>query len=184
MISHKTEFMRVIKHKAPYQKQSSSYTRYFAQALSFNLLIVAGHFAEHLIQMYQLYVLHMHPKLAGGILGLYFPQLAQNEVLHIAYNSLQLMGLLVLLPGFLKQESKAKLCWRVAIVAQSWHFFEHVLLQVQYLTGQYLFGALHQKSLLEFLFPRAELHFTYNLLAFTPTLIAVCLYFWHKRTNE
>jgi len=149
-------------------------------ALFAYLGIVAGHFAEHLIQFYQIYVLHMHPKLAGGILGLYYPQLAQNEVLHIAYNSAQLTGLLLLLPVFLKLGGKAKLWWKIAIVAQSWHFFEHVLLQVQYLTGQYLFGATHQTSLLEFVFPRVQLHFSYNVLALTPTVIAVFYYFWKK----
>ena len=148
------------------------------------LSIVAGHFAEHIIQLYQLYVLHMHPKLAGGILGVYFPQLAQNEVLHIGYNSLQLTGLLLLLPAFIRIGGKAKLWWRIAIIAQSWHFFEHVLLQVQFLTGQYLFGATHQTSLFEFVFPRAELHFTYNLLAFTPTMIAVVFYFIQRQRQS
>ena len=148
------------------------------------LSIVAGHFAEHIIQLYQLYVLHMHPKLAGGILGLYFPQLAQNEVLHIGYNSLQLTGLLLLLPMFVRIGAKAKLWWRIAIIAQSWHFFEHVLLQIQFLKGQYLFGATHQTSLLEFVFPRAELHFTYNLLAFTPTMIAVIFYFIQRQQQK
>ena len=137
------------------RRSSKVMTSYFSGhtiALVIYLFIVFGHFAEHLIQLFQIYVLHMHPKLAGGILGLYYPQLAQNEVLHIAYNSLQLTGLLVLLPGFLDLGGRAKVWWRVAIITQSWHFFEHVLLQAQFLTGNYLFGANHQKSLLNLSF--------------------------------
>lgn len=156
--------------------------RWHVAALLVYMVVVAGHFAEHLIQLYQVYVLGWHPRLAGGVLGLWYPRLAQNEVLHIAYNSLQLTGLLLLCIGF-QRFKWARRWWTVALVCQSWHFFEHVLLQLQYLSGHYLFGASHQKSLLEFVFPRVELHFTYNLLAFTATVIAiVCYLLAHRRT--
>jgi hypothetical protein len=46
----------------------------------------------------------------------------------------------------------------------------------QYLTGYYLFGAPHQISILQLWFPRAELHFVYNLLVFIPMVIAVHAY--------
>jgi len=120
--------------------------------------------------------LHWHPRIAGGILGLYYPKLAQNEVLHIAYNSAQLTGLILLFPGFQQSSNAARRWWNIALVAQSWHFFEHVLLQVQYISGIYLFGASRQTSLLEFFFPRVQLHLTYNLLALIPTAIAVIFY--------
>ena len=111
-----------------------------------------------------------------GILGLWFPGLAANEVLHMTYNSLQLTGLVLLWYGFRRYKHASK-WWNIALIAQSWHFLEHTILQIQYLTGYYLFGASRQTSLLEFFFPRIELHFAYNLLAFTPTAIALSLYF-------
>lgn len=49
-----------------------------------------------------------------------------------------------------------------ALVFQGWHFSEHVSLQVQYLTGHYLFGAIKRTSVLLLL--RLELHFVHNLL--------------------
>ena len=164
----------------------ANYLRYFLidtlngrkhwQALLFYFFVVIGHFSEHLIQIGQVYLLGWSTRKAGGILGLWFPGLAASEVLHMAYNSLQLTGLILLWYGFRRYKHVAK-WWNIAIIAQSWHFLEHTILQVQYLTGSYLFGASRQTSLLEFFFPRIELHFAYNLLAFTPTAIALCLYF-------
>ena len=52
---------------------------------------------------------------------------------------------------------------------------------MQYLTGSYLFGASRQTSLLELFFPRVGLHFTYNLLAFIPTILAI--YFYWRAKN-
>ena len=164
----------------------ANYLRYFLidtlntkkhwQALVVYFFVVAGHFTEHLVQISQVYFLGWSTRKAGGILGLWFPGLAASEVLHMAYNSLQLTGLILLWYGFRNYKNAAK-WWNVALIAQSWHFLEHTILQVQYLTGYYLFGASRQTSLLEFFFPRIELHFGYNLLAFTPTAIALCLYF-------
>lgn len=152
------------------------------RALGLYSLVVLGHFAEHVVQAYQVYILRWHPRVAGGLLGLYYPSLAQNEVLHIAYNSAQLTGLILLLAGFRRSSKAAQRWWNVALVAQSWHFFEHVLLQVQYLTGSYLFGAARQTSLLELFFPRVPLHLAYNLVALVPTAIAIGFYLrWYQR---
>ena len=139
------------------------------------LLVVAGHFGEHAVQAFQYYVLHWHPRLAGGVLGLYLPRLAQNEVLHIAFNSLQLTGLILLWPGF-RELGAARRWWNLALILQGWHFFEHGLLLAQVLSGSFLFGAVHQTSLLEFVFPRLQLHLFYNLMVLIPTLIAVVAY--------
>ena len=59
-----------------------------------------------------------------------------------------------------------------ALGFQSWHVFEHILLQVQYLTGHYLFNSPQQPSLLELFFPRIELHFVYNVVVFIPIMLA------------
>jgi hypothetical protein len=52
-----------------------------------------------------------------------------------------------------------------------------MLLQVQWLTGVYLFGASQQMGIGQLWFPRLELHFVYNMVVFLPTVIAVTLYF-------
>lgn len=157
--------------------------RLHRRVLLLYLLVVAGHFSEHLVQAFQVYVLRWHPRLAGGILGLYLPRLAQNEVLHISYNSLQLTGLILLWPGF-RSLGAARRWWNVALGVQCWHLFEHILLMAQVMSGSYLFGADHQKSLLEFVFPRVQLHLAYNLLVLIPTLLAVWFYLRETRARR
>lgn len=144
-------------------------------ALWVYLLLVIGHFSEHVAQLYQVIILGWTSREAGGLLGLQFSGLAEAELLHTAYNSFQLTGLLVLAFGFEKSKI-ARRWWFVALIMQSWHWLEHVLLQVQYLTGYYLFNAEKQTSLLEWFFPRIELHFVYNLLVFIPTILAISIY--------
>lgn len=156
---------------------SSNGTRHL-QSLLIYLVIVLGHFSEHLVQVAQVYMLGCQPRMAGGILGLWLPSLARSEVLHLTYNFLQLVGLILLWPGF---KGRAKEWWTFALLFQSCHFLEHVVLQIQYLTGNYLFHASSQRSLLEFFFPRVELHLIYNLLVFIPTVVAIVLNFPNTR---
>lgn len=142
------------------------------------MVIAGGHFAEHLVQLVQYVILGWSVREAGGILGLWFPGLAASEYLHSGWNTLQLTGLILLWPLF-RLQGTAAFFWRLAIIAQTWHWLEHVLLQLQYVTGYYLFNAIKQQGFLELFFPRLELHFVYNLVSFTPTLIAVLLY-WQR----
>lgn len=153
------------------------------QALLIYLGVVLGHFSEHIAQLYQYLILGWPARKAGGFLGFYFPGLAATEVLHTAYNSLQLTGLILLAYGF-KGKGAARTWWLIALIMQTWHWLEHVFLQVQYLTGWYLFNAVKQRSLLELFFPRLELHFVYNLLVIVPTFIAVWLYFSGKAKHK
>ena len=48
-----------------------------------------------------------------------------------------------------------------------------MLLQVQWLSGIYLFGAAQQTSILQLWIPRVELHFLYNTLVFFPMLMGL-----------
>ena len=157
--------------------------RWHRRALLLYLLVVGGHFAEHVVQAVQVYLLGWHPRAAGGVLGLWLPRLAQNEILHVAYNSLQLTGLILLWPGFRRYRA-ARRWWNVALIAQSWHMVEHTLLISQVVRGSYLFGADRPTSLLETLVPRVELHLTYNLLALIPTAVAVVLYLRARRAQR
>lgn len=162
---------------------STVFGRHTQALLTLYLLIVFGHFSEHFIQLGQVYVLGWTPGEAGGILGLWFPVLTAAEILHFVYNLLQLAGLLWFRNEF---GGRARLFWHIALGAQIWHFFEHALLQIQWLAGVYLFDASMQTSIGQLFLPRIELHFIYNLAVFLPTLIAVtvCLYGRINKTSS
>lgn len=144
-----------------------------APALWLFMLIIVAHWLEHVLQIYQIYGLGWAPSSAGGILGVMYPKLIESETLHFVYDFIQWAGIVALRPGF---QGRARHWWTLATVVQTWHYIEHVLLMGQYLTGYYLFGAPHQISMLQLWFPRAELHFVYNLLVFIPMVIAVHYY--------
>ena len=138
------------------------------------LIIVFGHWSEHFVQIYQIYVLGWLPKDAGGILGLWYPFLAQSEILHIVYNGATWIGRFMLLPGL---TGRVRTFWKWTIAFASWHLFEHLLLQYQYLTGNFFFGATVQTGIGQLWFPRPELHFVYNLMVFIPMVFAYYYYF-------
>lgn len=145
--------------------------------------VVVGHFSEHLVQVAQVFLLGWARAEAGGILGLYFSDAAENELLHITYNSFQLTGLILLAHGF-RHDRTAHTFWVIALVAQSWHWLEHAFLIVQMLTGHYFYGAIKQMSVLEKFVPRIELHFIYNLVVFVPTVIALYLLLRGQRSDR
>ena len=153
------------------------------RALLAYMLLVVGHFSEHLVQVAQVFVFGWARSEAGGILGLVFSSVAENELLHLSYNSFQLTGLILLAYGF-RHYRAAHTFWLVALVAQSWHWLEHAFLITQMLTGHYFYGAMKQMSVLERFIPRIELHFIYNLAVFIPTVIAVVLYLRHQKGAE
>jgi len=62
--------------------------------------IVLAHWAEHLAQAYQVYVLHWPLANARGVLGLWFPWLVRSEALHYGYALVMLVGLWILRSGF------------------------------------------------------------------------------------
>lgn len=142
-------------------------------ALWLYMVIVFGHWVEHLAQVYQVYIMGWQAAEAGGALGLVAPGLAQSEFLHTGYNTFLLAGIILLRPGFV---GRGRFWWNVALLVQGWHFFEHLLLQIQWLSGIYLFGAQQQTSIFQLWFPRVELHFVYNLLVFLPMVIGM---FYH-----
>jgi hypothetical protein len=144
-----------------------------AMALTLFMTLVVTHAAEHILQVIQVFVLDWSRPDAGGVLGLWLPELARAELLHTGYNLFQVFGLAVLRHGF---SGQARTWWTVAIIVQAWHFFEHVQIQTQYYVGWHLWGGPKPGSILEFLMPRIELHFIYNMVVFVPTIVAVALY--------
>ena len=152
--------------------------RYHRAALNVFLAVVVAHWAEHLVQAYQIWVLGRPRPAARGVLGQVFPWLVTSEWLHYGYAVVMLVGLLLLRPGFV---GSARTWWTVALVIQFWHHIEHLLLLIQAQTGVFFFGASVPTSVAQVFVPRVELHLFYNSIVFIPMMIAVYL---HKRPNE
>ncbi len=153
-------------------------SRYHRQALNVFMVVVVAHWAEHLVQAYQIWVLGRPRPAARGVLGQVFPWLVTSEWLHYGYALVMLAGLFLLRPGFAGQ---ARTWWTVALVIQFWHHIEHLLLLIQAQTGTYYFGKAVPTSVAQVFLPRVELHLFYNSIVFIPMLVAIYL---HRRPNE
>src|SRR5687768_9507970 len=75
-------------------------TLWHKRALQLLMVIVLAHWAEHLTQAVQVYVLGWPRPQAGGVLGLWFPWMVSSEVLHYGYAVIMLAGIWVLRKGF------------------------------------------------------------------------------------
>jgi hypothetical protein len=145
--------------------------RWHRQALLIFMAIVLAHWAEHLVQAFQIWVLDWTRPQSRGVLGLAFPWLVKSEWLHYTYALLMLGGLVLLRPGFV---GRARMWWDVAIILQFWHHFEHILLLFQVaVLGHPLFGSAVPTSIAQLAFPRVELHLFYNAIITIPMLIAM-----------
>ncbi|MEU8328847.1 hypothetical protein [Micromonospora sp. NPDC048839] len=146
--------------------------------LGLYMAIVLAHWAEHLVQAYQIWVLGWARPQARGVLGMPFPWLVSSEWLHYGYAIVMLIGLFALRPGFV---GRARTWWTVALVIQFWHHIEHLLLLLQVQMGFLLPGATAPTSLVQLVVPRVELHLFYNSIVFLPMLVAMYL---HLRPND
>jgi len=63
------------------------------RALQTFMVIVLAHWAEHLVQAYQVYVLNWPMHDARGVLGQAFPWLVHSEVLH--YNTIVFVPMII-----------------------------------------------------------------------------------------
>jgi hypothetical protein len=152
--------------------------RHHRAALTVFLLIVIAHWAEHLSQAYQIWVLDWPLPKSRGMLGLAYPWLVKEEWLHYGYALVMLVGLWLLRGGF---AGRARTWWLIALGIQFWHHVEHLLLFVQAQTGTPLFGRAVPTSVLQLVFPRVELHLFYNTAVFLPMVVAMLL---HLRPNR
>jgi len=152
-----------------YEKLNSEWHK---RALQVLMVIVLAHWAEHLTQAIQIYVLGWPRPKAGGVLGLWFPWLVNSEVLHYGYALLMLAGIWMLRKGFTGLSRK---WWTVALVIQFWHHIEHALLQGQVIFHHNLIGSPVPVSFLQMLFPksRVEIHLFYNAIVFIPMMIGM-----------
>ncbi len=150
--------------------EGSLNTRHHKAALMTFLAVVVLHWAEHLAQAYQIYVLGWARPAAGGALGLAFPVLVSSEWLHYAYAVFMMVAFVVLRHGF---TGRARSWWKAAMWIQIWHHFEHLLLLLQAMTGSYLLGRPQPVSIAQLLFSRVELHLFYNTIVFVPMVVAM-----------
>ena len=145
------------------------------RALQGFMVIVLAHWAEHVAQTYQVYVLKWPMHHALGVVGQWFPWLVHSEVLHYGYALIMLVGLWTLLPGFV---GRSRTWWLASLVIQFWHHIEHALLQIQVIIGHNLFGRPVPTSILQLVVPRLELHLFYNTIVFIPMVVAMVYHLW------
>ena len=163
-------------------------------ALKLFTAIVLAHWAEHLLQAIQIYVLGWPVPEARGALGLAFPWLVSSEVLHYVYALVMLAGLWLLRGGF--NGIADRRWWTIALAIQFFHHIEHALLQLQAVLGQNFFGQPVPTSIVQLWVPRVELHLFYNTVVFIPMMLAMyhhmfpppsaaigqrCTCGWHRR---
>jgi hypothetical protein len=75
-------------------------TRRHERALQVFMFIVLAHWAEHLVQAYQIYVMGWPRPKALGLVGLWYPWLIQTETMHYGYALVMLIGIWVFRKGF------------------------------------------------------------------------------------
>jgi hypothetical protein len=155
-------------------------TRWHRPALWAFMVVVIGHWVEHIAQAWQIYVLGWPMHHAGGFLGYYFPWLVHSEVLHYSYALVMLIGIWVLRRGF---TGTSHTWWTVALVIQFWHHTEHLLLIGQATLHHNLFGSPVPTSIVQQIIPRVQLHLFYNSIVFIPMVIGM-YYHMFPRENE
>jgi hypothetical protein len=153
------------------------------RSLQLFMVIVLAHWAEHLVQAVQIYMLGWPRPQAGGVLGLWFPFLVSSEILHYGYAIVMLIGIWMLRKGFTGLSLK---WWTVALVIQFWHHIEHLLLQMQVLFHHNLLGSPVPLSFLQMAFPknRVEIHLFYNAIVFIPMMIGMYYHMFPPSQEE
>src|SRR5678815_3816251 len=146
-------------------------TQWHERALQGFMVIVLAHWAEHLLQAYQIYGLGWPVPEARGMFGYFYPWLIKSEALHYGYALVMLAGLWLLRPGFTGKKDRP--WWTIALGIQFFHHFEHLLLQLQAILGYNFFGRPVPTSIAQLWFPRVELHLFYNTIVFIPMAIAM-----------
>ena len=143
--------------------------------------VVLAHWAEHLAQTFQIYVLGWKPPDARGVLGLWYPWLVKSETLHYGYAIVMLVALWMLRTGF---KGRAHTWWMVAFWIQFWHHIEHLVLQIQPIIGHNLFGKPVPFSFIQLIVPRVELHLIYNTVVFVPMMVAMYHHLFPSESDE
>ena len=152
--------------------------KWHERSLRVYMVIVLAHWAEHLVQAFQIFVLKWPRPQSLGLIGHWFPWAFKSELLHYAYALVMLIGLWVFRSGF---KGRSFVWWQISLVIQFWHHIEHLLLQVQYVIGQNLFNSPVPISIVQLWILRVELHLFYNGIVFVPMLVAM---YYHLFPSE
>lgn len=147
-------------------------------ALRLYVILVLAHWAEHLVQAFQIFVLAWPRPESRGLLGQWFPWLVTSESMHYLYALFMLIGLWVLRSGFIGRSYK---WWMASFIIQFWHHIEHLVLQYQAIFKITLFNSPVPVSFLQLIYPRVELHLFYNTVVFIPMAVAMWM---HLFPNE
>ncbi|WET81323.1 hypothetical protein P3102_08930 [Amycolatopsis sp. QT-25] len=147
--------------------------KYHRAALGVFAVVVVAHWAEHLVQAFQIYALGWKTPDARGVLGIPFPQLISSEWLHYGYAIVMLIALFALRKGF---AGRSRQWWNLALGLQFWHHIEHLLLLIQAQTGWRLGGGTAPSSIIQLFIPRVELHLFYNTIVTIPMIIAMIVH--------
>jgi hypothetical protein len=150
-------------------------------ALQVFMVIVLAHWAEHLAQAVQVYVLHWPIPEARGVLGLQFSWLVKSELLHYLYALIMIIGLWLLRKGF---QGASYTWWMIAFWIQFWHHIEHALLQTQAIVGHNLFDSPVPVSIVQLWIPRVELHLFYNTIVFIPMVLSMHFHMFPPKGEE
>lgn len=156
-------------------------TNWHERSLQIFLAIVLAHWAEHLVQAYQIWGLGWPIPESRGMLGYWFPWMVSSELLHYGYAFIMLIGLWLLRTGF---TGKAYTWWMISFGIQFWHHIEHALLQGQAVVGANLFNSPVPISIVQIWVPRVELHLIYNTLVFIPMIVAMYLHMFPSPGEE
>jgi hypothetical protein len=165
-------------HQSFYEKLNG---QWHERALWGLMAIVLGHWAEHLVQAYQIWVMGWPAAKAGGILGLWYPWLIKSETLHYGIALVMLVGIWVLRKGF---AGRSHTWWMIAFWIQFWHHIEHLLLISQATLHHNLFGKPVPFSILQLVLPRVQLHLFYNAIVFIPMVIAMYYHMFPPQGEE
>lgn len=156
-------------------------TVWHERGLQIFLVIVLAHWAEHLVQAYQIWVLGWPLPESLGVVGYLYPPLFTSEILHYGYALIMLIGIWVLRTGF---TGKSYTWWMISFWIQFWHHIEHGMLQAQVIIGENIAGSPVPMSIVQFVVPRVELHLIYNTLVFLPMIIGMYLHMFPKPGEE
>jgi hypothetical protein len=154
---------------------------YHELALQAFMFIVLAHWAEHLLQAFQIYVLNWPVPEARGLLGYFYPWLIASESLHYGYAVVMLIGLWLLRPGFSGTDDRR--WWNIALAIQFFHHFEHLLLIGQVMSGHNIAGRPVPTSLIQLWVPRVELHLFYNTIVFVPMVVAMYFHMFPRESE-
>jgi hypothetical protein len=143
------------------------------------IVLMIAHWAEHIVQAYQVWVLHMPRACAMGILGMKYPALMKGEWLHWGFALLTLGFISALNSGF---GDVARKWWIAAYWFSLFHCIEHSFLFVQAQTHVYAFGRSEPTSFIQYFIPRIELHLFYNSVI--TILVSIAMYYKFRKSCE